>query len=151
MSDVSDAYDAREQAIALRRFWREARRVTGAPRDASVRAMNDREIRRLNHVYRGHDAPTDVLSFPGTNDVAISVETAQRQARRHRHALAVEVRILMLHGLLHLAGFDHETDNGEMRRRETQLRRQLGLPASLTERERFRPRAGTARGAGPRP
>lgn len=126
--------DAREEAIALRRFWREARSATGAPGDATVRAMNDQEIRRLNHAFRGHDAPTDVLSFPGTNDVAISIETARRQARRHRHALAVEVRILMLHGLLHLAGFDHETDNGEMRRRESQLRRQLGLPSSLTER-----------------
>jgi probable rRNA maturation factor len=124
----------RAEAIALRRFWREARTAAGAPRDATVRAMNDEEIRGLNRTFRGHDAPTDVLSFPGTNDVAISIETARRQAQRHRHAVSVEVRILMLHGLLHLAGFDHETDNGEMRRRESQLRRQLGLPASLTER-----------------
>jgi probable rRNA maturation factor len=67
-------------------------------------------------------------------DVAISVETARRQATEQGHALGVELRVLMLHGLLHLAGYDHETDAGKMQRRERQLRERLGLPQGLIER-----------------
>jgi probable rRNA maturation factor len=98
----------------------------------------------LNRRFRGKDSATDVLSFASTNpapalkkiagDVAISVETARRQAAEQGHTLGVELRVLMLHGLLHLAGYDHKSDEGRMQRRERKLRAQLGLPLGLIER-----------------
>ncbi len=102
----------------------------------------DKAIRRLNRQFRGKDKATDVLSFPAAEpektraagDLAISVHTARKQADVLGHALRVEIKILMLHGLLHLAGFDHETDSGEMARREGRLRSKLGLPEGLIER-----------------
>ena len=114
----------------------------------SVLLTDDREIRRLNREFRGKDKATDVLSFPALSptgsrgpedaeaagDLAISVDTAARQAEEFGHPLATEVQTLALHGLLHLAGFDHETDSGEMARREERLRRKFGLAAGLIER-----------------
>ena len=110
----------------------------------TVLLTTDATIRDLNRRFRGKDEATDVLSFPSTNpaagpekiagDVAISVETARKQATEHGHALGVELRVLILHGLLHLAGYDHETDAGKMERRERQLRAKLGLPQGLIER-----------------
>jgi probable rRNA maturation factor len=103
---------------------------------------DDRELRRLNRQFLGKDQPTDVLSFPEPGpdgflgEIAISVERAAEQARRLGHSLAEELKILMLHGLLHLTGMDHETDGGRMARREKALRRRFGLPAALTERGR---------------
>jgi probable rRNA maturation factor len=105
--------------------------------------MDDAAIAGLNRAFRRHDAPTDVLSFPAetagyAGDIAISLDTARRQARARRHSLDQEIRILLLHGLLHLAGYDHETDDGAMRRREHVLRRELGLPPGLIERAQRR-------------
>lgn len=103
---------------------------------------DDRELRRLNSQFLGKDRPTDVLSFPEPGpdeflgEIAISVERAREQAAALGHALADEIKILMLHGVLHLLGMDHETDRGRMARRERALRRQFGLPQSLTERVR---------------
>lgn len=100
---------------------------------ATIAFISDRQSRELNRKFRGVDKPTDVLSFPaddgGPNlgDVAISIETAQVQARQNRLTLEQEIAQLILHGLLHLSGYDHETDNGEMNRLELQLRRQLKL------------------------
>lgn len=101
----------------------------------------DKAIRQLNKQFRGIDKATDVLSFPAVavisgiaGDIAISVPTALRQAREHGHPLGVEIRVLMLHGLLHLAGYDHETDGGRMAKREKVLRGRLGLPQGLIER-----------------
>ena len=99
-------------------------------------------IRRLNRQFRGTNKATDVLSFPADplvqseekGDLAISVPTALRQARQQGHPLGIELKVLILHGLLHLAGFDHETDNGEMARRERLLRARLRLPEGLIER-----------------
>jgi probable rRNA maturation factor len=92
----------------------------------------------MNLKFRGLDKPTDVLSFPslmeGGGDLAISLETASAQAEAQGHTLATEVKVLMLHGMLHLAGYDHEKDHGQMRRRETGLRKQFALPAGLVER-----------------
>ena len=112
----------------------------------TVLLTTDATIRDLNRRFRGKDEATDVLSFPSTNpapgpekiagDVAISVETARKQAAEQGHTLAVELRVLILHGLLHLAGYDHETDEGKMQRRERQLRAKLGLPQGLIERAR---------------
>jgi probable rRNA maturation factor len=101
---------------------------------------SDRELRRLNRDYRGKDQPADVLSFPAPQgssylgDLAISYERAREQARAYGHGVEAEIGVLMLHGVLHLTGMDHETDRGRMRRAEARWRRVLGLPASLTER-----------------
>ena len=94
----------------------------------------DTLLRRLNREYRGKDRTTDVLSFAADpddgeslGDIAISVPMAERNARRAGHALGRELEILVLHGFLHLLGFDHETDDGQMNRLEMRLRRRLGL------------------------
>lgn len=102
---------------------------------------NDGELQRLNRQFLGKDYPTDVLSFPEPGDgylgeLAISGDRAIEQAAAYGHSPAEEVKILMLHGLLHLLGYDHETDRGRMARAESQWRRHLGLPAGLIERAR---------------
>jgi probable rRNA maturation factor len=98
----------------------------------------DAELRLLNRTYRSKDYATDVLSFPGEGaylgDMAISLARARAQARQYGHAIEDEVRILMLHGLLHLKGMDHESDSGEMARAELRWRKRLGLPGGLIER-----------------
>src|SRR5690349_20386163 len=106
-------------------------------RDFHCIVTGDAELRRLNKQFRGKDAPTDVLSFPsGTanpiGDLAISLACARRQAREYGHTIDDEIRILMLHGVLHLTGLDHETDSGEMARAESRWRRKLALPTTLT-------------------
>ncbi len=116
----------------LNAFGRRLSRAVGVdPESFSVALVSDRRIAALNRRFRGVARPTDVLSFGGSNsyrgDVVISVQTARRQARLHRHSVSEEIRLLMLHGLLHLMGYDHETDNGQMNRREHALRRRLGL------------------------
>ena len=93
----------------------------------------DAELRRLNKQFRGKNYPTDVLSFP-PDEMAISLDRAAAQAKELKHSVDDELRILMLHGLLHLCGMDHETDAGEMRRAETRWRKKLGLPSGLIER-----------------
>ena len=104
-------------------------------RDASVTVafVSDRKIRELNRMFRGFDKATDVLSFPSGDDggnlgdIAISIDTAKLQAKRNRLTLERELAQLILHGVLHLSGYDHETDNGEMNRLELQLRRRLRI------------------------
>ena len=103
--------------------------------DASVTVafVSDKRIRELNRQFRNIDKPTDVLSFPSGSsdgdlgDIAISVETAARQARQNGLTLEGEIAQLLLHGLLHLSGYDHETDNGEMNRLELRLRKRLRI------------------------
>lgn len=127
---------------ALARFLAQARQAAHLKEKVSVLVTSSREMQRLNRTFRGQDKPTDVLSFPApletTNglagDVAISAEIAATNARRLRHEVAEEIKILVLHGVLHLAGYDHENDNGEMARKEQRLRRALGLPVGLIER-----------------
>ncbi|MEZ5399849.1 MAG: rRNA maturation RNase YbeY [Bryobacteraceae bacterium] len=100
----------------------------------------DGELRRLNREFLGKDAPTDVLSFPsGTGEgrlgeLAISADRARAQAADHGHGVEDEIGILMLHGVLHLMGMDHERDRGAMRRAEGRFRKRLGLPLGLIER-----------------
>jgi probable rRNA maturation factor len=105
---------------------------------ASVAFISDRRMRELNAFFRGQDHPTDVLSFPfepdefepdetNLGDIVISAETAERQASQNGLTFDGEVKQLILHGLLHLCGYDHETDNGEMNRRELELRDKLGI------------------------
>jgi probable rRNA maturation factor len=111
----------------------------------NVMVTSSAELRSLNRRFRGADRPTDVLSFPSppvarrqasrvVGEVAISADIARENARRLGHSVADEVKILVLHGILHLAGFDHEHDHGEMARKESRLRRQLKLEAGLIER-----------------
>lgn len=127
---------------ALSRFLREAQAAVRLHGQVSVLLTTDRNIRRLNRQFRGKDKATDVLSFPADpllqseekGDLAVSVPTALRQARQQGHPLGTEIKVLILHGLLHLAGFDHERDNGEMARRERLLRGRLDLPQGLIER-----------------
>ena len=102
------------------------------PRAAGVAVcfVTDAEIARLNHAFRGKSGPTDVLSFRGEQrggDIAISPATARRNARKLGRGVHQELRVLILHGVLHLAGYDHETDTGQMDRRERRLRRELGI------------------------
>jgi probable rRNA maturation factor len=123
----------------LERFSQRASRAAGVRGEVNILITGDAEVRRLNREFRHKDRPTDVLSFPGTDrrfagDIAISASTAARHARQLGHSTADELKVLLLHGVLHLAGYDHETDKGEMARKEGRLRRALGLPASLIER-----------------
>lgn len=114
--------------------------------EVAVRLVDDAAIHRLNRQFRHEDRPTDVLSFPVglgprnqglyIGDLAVSLDTAARQARQLGHSLDTELRVLLLHGLLHLAGMDHEVDGGEMLARERHLRRRFRLPGGLIERSR---------------
>jgi probable rRNA maturation factor len=120
-----------------------ARQVAGGRRFTCL-ITDDAALRRMNRDFRGQDTTTDVLSFPAApageppgdelGDIAISLERARAQARERGHDTATEVRVLLLHGVLHLLGYDHETDHGAMRRLETRWRRRLALPAGLIER-----------------
>lgn len=115
--------------------------VTGGRR-FTVLVAGDSELRRLNRQFLGRDYPADVLSFPEPGpdgflgEIALSVDRAAAQAAERGHTLPEEVGILLLHGVLHLVGFDHEKDRGKMARAERRFRRQLGLPAGLIERAR---------------
>lgn len=136
----------------LTRFLNRARKAVGITGEIDVLLTTDAEIKRLNRTFRHKNKPTDVLSFPAPDeifeehagDLAISLETAARQAASFEHSLGEEIRVLMLHGLLHLSGMDHETDRGEMAAREAELRIELKLPATLIERV-SRPAAKSAR------
>ncbi|MGH9598704.1 MAG: rRNA maturation RNase YbeY [Terracidiphilus sp.] len=135
------------------RFLAEAQAAVRLRGQVSVLLTDDAAIRRLNRRFREIDKSTDVLSFPSgaspagpepiAGDLAISVPTARRQAAEQGHALATEIKILILHGLIHLAGYDHETDGGRMARRERLLRARLGLPQGLIERAESLPIASS--------
>jgi probable rRNA maturation factor len=133
-------------ARTLTRFLAEAQAVVRLKGEVSVLLTTDANIRRLNRQFRGKNKATDVLSFPAdpipglkaegaqAGDLAISVPTALKQAIEQGHPLSIEIEVLILHGLLHLAGYDHEADAGQMARRERLLRAKLGLPQGLIER-----------------
>jgi probable rRNA maturation factor len=116
----------------------------GRPFDCMI--TGDDELRRLNRQFRKKNQPTDVLSFPSDpstpsklkplGELAISADRALEQSREHGHSVGDEIRILMLHGLLHLLGMDHEADAGQMARAETRWRKTLALPTGLIERTR---------------
>jgi probable rRNA maturation factor len=130
----------RVDRAGLRGFLGELTRCIARGRAISCLIADDAEIRRLNRQYRGKNHATDVLSFPAATpnglagDIAISIDRARIQAAERGHSLTDELRILMLHGALHLAGMDHESDSGEMARAERHWRKRLGLPDGLIER-----------------
>lgn len=131
---------------ALHRFVLRARNAVGLRATVNVLVTSSATVRSLNRQFRSQNKATDVLSFPalstnpssGTRtvagDVAISADIARQNAIRLGHPVAQEIKILVLHGILHLAGFDHERDNGQMARKEAKLRRALRLPVALIER-----------------
>jgi len=138
---------------SLDRFVLRARRAVRIKGTVDVLITSSGAMRALNQRFRGKNKPTDVLSFPSVasgasesrhnfsanrrpfaGEIAISADIALDNARRLGHSGALEVKVLVLHGILHLAGFDHERDNGRMARKEASLRRTLRLPSSLTER-----------------
>jgi probable rRNA maturation factor len=145
-------------ARTLARFLALAQETIWLRGQVTILLTTDAALRKLNRQFRGKDKPTDVLSFPAegsfpadgsfpaegsvpgsaaekiAGDLAISVPTALKQAIEQGHSLTTEIKVLILHGLLHLAGHDHHADNGKMARRERQLRAKLGLPQGLIER-----------------
>jgi probable rRNA maturation factor len=131
---------------ALANFLLRARRSAGLGGSVTLVVTSSQEIRSLNARFRGKNKATDVLSFPADSsaqdrgvagEIAISADIARQNAARLGHSLALEVKVLALHGILHLAGFDHERDNGRMARREADLRRKFRLPCTLIERSGY--------------
>jgi probable rRNA maturation factor len=126
----------------LDQFLRSATRAVGLAGEVNVRITSDQEMRRLNREFRGKNKPTDVLSFPASSngksslsgDIAISAAIARQNAEALGHTFESEIKILLLHGLLHLAGHDHESDRGEMAALEQKLRAKLKLPLGLIAR-----------------
>jgi probable rRNA maturation factor len=137
-------------ALALDRFVARARQAARLQGTVNILLTSSAQMKSLNRHFRGKDKPTDVLSFPAEPDIpknarkkprktiageiAISTEIASHNARNLGHSPAEEIKILALHGILHLRGYDHECDNGQMARREQQLRAKLHLPLGLIER-----------------
>ena len=127
---------------ALSRFLRNAQRQVGLAGEVNVLITSDEKMLGLNREFRRKDKPTDVLAFPSSlngksrvaGDIAISAQIARANAEALGHPLESEIKILLLHGLLHLAGYDHESDNGEMARVEQGLRAKLKLPTGLIAR-----------------
>ena len=141
---VQAKFGRRLRRRALASFLEEAAAAVKLRGEVAALLTTDAKIRRLNRDFRNKDKATDVLSFPAptpvaeqepsAGDLAISVETAARQAEEAGHALFAELQVLLLHGVLHLAGYDHENDTGQMAQREASLRRRFGLAAGLIER-----------------
>ena len=142
----------REQS--LERFVLRARKAIGMRGRVDVLITGSAAMRALNARFRAKNKATDVLSFPTgdhsrrkpqfAGEIAVSADIAMQNAKRLEHSVASEIKVLILHGILHLAGFDHERDNGKMARKEAQLRRMLKLPVALIER-RAGPRKGLPR------
>jgi len=137
----------------LARFLARARRELKLDGGVTLLVASSAQLRRLNRDFRGRDYPTDVLSFPAetppqhrpkqpsrftparyAGDIAVSVDIAQQNGRKLGHGTTVEIKTLIVHGLLHLAGYDHEHDNGRMARQELRLRGTLGLAEGLIAR-----------------
>ena len=120
----------------IQRFVRQAQTLAKVKGEVDVLVSSNSRLRDLNRRFRRRNNPTDVLSFPRPSggDIAISAQIARDNARLYGHSFVEELKILVLHGMLHLAGYDHESDNGRMARLESRLRARLKLPASLIDR-----------------
>ena len=131
---------ASRQAVAAKGLgpWLAKNAPAKARGDLSVAIVSDRRMRALNRQFRGKDVVTDVLSFPSGDrgflgDIVVAAGVATRQARDAGHSVQTELKVLALHGLLHLLGYDHETDDGQMARAEARLRKKARLPEGLIE------------------
>lgn len=142
------------EKLRLSRFIELLAERIGAGRAFTCLITTDKELQNLNHRFRGHDYATDVLSFPALSpnadlgEMAISAERATAQARQYGHDRVDEVRILMLHGLLHLTGMDHERDQGQMKAAEQQWRAEFDLPGALLSRATVRTSSRAAASVG---
>jgi probable rRNA maturation factor len=145
--DVSGAAIPRFPRTAIADYVRKAMKAVGRKVPAargvgsvSVKIASDAEMKAINRAFRQRNKTTDILTFPADasyeepgaslkplGDLIISIDQARRQARAEKHALATEVRYLLLHGLIHALGFDHEADEGQMNRLELEMRSRLGL------------------------
>ena len=142
---------ASTSAQTLSRFATRVQRELAIAGEVSIYVTSSREMQDLNQRFRNKNQPTDVLTFPSASpatggDIAISLEIAAANAEELGHSLATEVKVLILHGMLHLAGYDHEIDDGEMQAREAELRQKLKLPVGLIERTHRLPAQPTKRG-----
>ena len=140
--------------LALTRFVARARGKAGLAGTVNVLMTSSSEMKSLNRRFRGKNEATDVLSFPAAEgrrkfagEIAISADIAAKNARKLGHPAADEVKILVVHGILHLRGYDHERDRGQMARREELLRRELRLPTGLIERSASSERRSRRTGA----
>jgi probable rRNA maturation factor len=149
---VFDSKPEKTSQRSLETFAREAQKLAGAKGEISVLLTNSRHMRELNRRFRGKDRATDVLSFPRVDggDIAICLEIARQNADRYEHSVSQELKILLLHGMLHVAGYDHETDNGEMAEREVTLRSRLKLPTTLIGRSEKHGQPVEVRGSSPK-
>jgi len=143
--DVQARVSGAPAAWRVRRtLGRVARATRSGAREVSVLFCADARMRALNRRFRGKDRPTDVLAFPAPpaggflGDVVISVPYAAREARRRAEPPAREIDRLLVHGFLHLMGYDHETDEGQMEALEARLRRKLGIAEASSPRGRGR-------------
>ena len=127
-------------ATELNRFVRRAQALAKVKGEVGVLIAGNTRVQELNRRFRRKNKPTDVLSFPHPEggDIAISADIASENARLYGHRAADELKVLILHGMLHLAGYDHERDNGHMAAKEARLRAQLKLPSSLIDRTNSR-------------
>jgi probable rRNA maturation factor len=123
----------RVRRTELRRFLKDLAQHILPDQGVTCLIAADEDLSALNRKFRGKNYATDVLSFP-PEDIAISFDRAAAQAAELGHSVEDELRILMLHGVLHLAGMDHENDSGTMKRAEARWRKRLGLPSGLIER-----------------
>jgi probable rRNA maturation factor len=137
--------DKAEQSTRGLGPWLAKAAPAAAKGDVSIAVVSDRRMRALNRQFRGKDTATDVLSFPATHmpgvttflgDIVIASGVAARQAKEAGHTVSTELKVLALHGLLHLLGHDHDTDSGKMARLEARLRKKAGLREGLIERSK---------------
>jgi len=136
---VLEQQDGKAPKRTLSLFAACAQRAVDLRGEVNIRLTTNQELQDLNRRFRHKDATTDVLSFPSdlpevAGDIAISAEIAERNAAKLGHSWETELKVLILHGLLHLAGYDHESDRGEMEAKELALRRKFKLPSGLIER-----------------
>ena len=120
----------------IQRFVLKAQKLAKVAGEVDILISSNNRLQELNRRFRRKNKPTDVLSFPRPSggDIAISADIACQNATLYGHSHTEELKVLVLHGMLHLAGYDHESDNGQMARTESRLRAQLKLPASLIDR-----------------
>jgi len=150
----NDTTPVSTSAQTLSRFATRVQRELAIEGEVNIRVTSNREMQALNRRFRKKNKPTDVLTFPSAGqetkgDIAISLEIAAANAAELGHSLATEVKVLILHGMLHLAGYDHEIDDGEMQAREAELRATFKLPVGLIERS-HQPAAKVVRRRGSR-